>query len=104
VPVRIRIVGNRIDQSGQNASRTETTETAQYLRALEGQSVNLSERGICFKSREKMSIGQIVEMFLIIPREVTGRSSEPVGCSARVVHADQLEDAQGMRGRRGDPI
>lgn len=54
----------------------------------EGQTVNLSERGIYFTSSLKLSVGEPLEMFFTIPSELTGRSAESVKCSARVVHVD----------------
>jgi len=68
------------------------------LGTFDGQLVNLSERGIYFRSREKMSIGQPLEMCLTIPRELTGRMSEQVRCGARVVHVEPRADTQGMLG------
>lgn len=65
---------------------------------FEGQSVNFSECGIYFTSPERMSIGQPIEMFFTIPRELTGRTSEQVRCSARVVHVQHQADEYGMLG------
>jgi PilZ domain-containing protein len=60
-----------------------------------GETVNLSERGICFKTAQKMRVGQSVEVYFTLPRELTGRSPEPVRCSARVVHVVQPADQSG---------
>lgn len=53
---------------------------------LEGETINLSERGKSFKSEYKFSVGESVELFFTLPRELTGRRSEEVRCNARVVH------------------
>lgn len=66
--------------------------------AFEGETVNLSERGIHFKSPLQFSIGESVEIYLTLPRELTGRSPEEVCCDARVVHVENEFDAQGMTG------
>jgi PilZ domain len=64
----------------------------------EGITVNLSERGIYFKSAQKMCLGQSVELYLTLPRELTGRSPEPVRCKARVVHVEPISDERGWTG------
>ena len=48
-------------------------------------------------SRQKVSVGEPLEMYFTIPRELTGRSAEQVRCSARVVHVQSHAD-QGMVG------
>jgi hypothetical protein len=64
----------------------------------EGETVNLSERGIYFKTAQKVKIGQAMELYFTLPRELTGRSPEPVRCSARVVHVEQYSDERGWTG------
>jgi PilZ domain len=56
-----------------------------------GETVNLSERGMYFTSHEKVSIGEPLEIFFTLPTELTGRSPEQVCCRARVVHVDRLD-------------
>lgn len=63
-----------------------------------GETVNLSERGIYFTSREKVSIGEPLEIFFTLPTELTGRSPEQVSCRARVVHVDRPETRDGLTG------
>ncbi len=46
----------------------------------DGETVNLSERGIYFTSREKVNIGEPLEIFFTLPTELTGRSPEQVCC------------------------
>lgn len=73
-------------------ARASTQET------IIGETVNISERGIGFKSPLKFSVGDSVEVFLTLPRELTGRRSEEVRCDARVVHVETNPDAVGMTG------
>lgn len=65
---------------------------------LEGEAVNLSERGIYFRSRERVTIGAPLEIYFRLPRELTGRSAEEVRCSARVVHVEQADSNDGLSG------
>ncbi|HWF38877.1 MAG TPA: PilZ domain-containing protein [Candidatus Acidoferrales bacterium] len=97
VPLRFRIVSNGSEPS-QSVSPGEPVRKLPFTGTFEGQAVNLSERGIYFTSPERMSIGQPLEMYFTIPRELTGRASEQVRCSARVVHVEEHADKQGMLG------
>jgi PilZ domain len=69
-----------------------------HLAVLEGEAVNLSERGIYFRSRESVSIGDPLEMYFTLPSEFTGRNAEEVRCSARVVHVERRADQEGLVG------
>jgi hypothetical protein len=80
--------------SGSHVRGTEQRPNAQEI--IVGETVNLSERGIRFKSPLKFSIGESIEMFFTLPRELTGRNPEEMRCSARVVHVESELDAQGM--------
>jgi hypothetical protein len=62
---------------------------------LEGEIVNLSERGISFKSPYRCSVGQSVELYFTLPRELTGRRPEEVRCNARVIHVDRNANSDG---------
>jgi hypothetical protein len=98
-PLRFRIISNGYNSElSQNIAGGEPVRRSPYTGTFEGQSVNLSERGIYFTSREKMSIGQPIEMYFTIPRELTGRMSEQVRCRARVVHVEDRADQHGMLG------
>jgi hypothetical protein len=68
---------------------------AQALVPHVGETVNLSECGVAFKSRHAVSLGQPIELFFTLPTELTGRLPEDVRCTARVVHVDHLHDLQG---------
>jgi PilZ domain len=57
----------------------------------EGQTVNLSERGLYFTSHENVRVGEPLEIFFTLPTELTGRSPEQVCVRARVVHVDKFE-------------
>lgn len=101
VPLRYRVVSN-----GHNAQAAEiadsrpagTPKGSAYGATLEGEALNLSERGVYFTSREKLDVGEPLELYFTLPRELTGRSPEQVRCSARVVHVDEPADPQGTRG------
>jgi hypothetical protein len=79
-------------------SSVATAKPARVLDMQEGETVNLSERGIYFKTAQKVKIGQAMELYFTLPRELTGRSPEPVRCSARVVHVEQHSDERGWTG------
>jgi hypothetical protein len=65
---------------------------------MQGEALNLSERGMYFTAREKLNVGERLEVYLTLPRELTGRGPEQVRCSARVVHVEERADlrAQGI--------
>jgi len=101
VPLRYRVVSNGRDALAAEIAESQPAGTPKdyaYAATLEGEALNLSERGVYFTSREKLSVGEPLELFFTLPRELTGRSPEQVRCSARVVHVDEPTDARGMRG------
>jgi hypothetical protein len=57
----------------------------------EGQVQNLSERRVYFVCREKLDVGEEVELFFTLPAELTGRPPESVRCNARIVYAQPLD-------------
>lgn len=61
----------------------------------EGQALDLSERGVAFKSRAAIALGQSLEIFFTLPTELTGRIPEDVRCTARVVHVGHSAESQG---------
>ena len=97
VPLRFRVVaaGNNA-QADQIAGSFGAREPRASL--MEGEALNLSERGVYFTSRESVSVGEPLEMFFTLPRELTGRGPEQVRCSARVVHVEAEPDIGGSRG------
>jgi hypothetical protein len=113
VQLRFRIARNELEvnprpplHTSDATDATDNPKTARnvavrapaYLGTLEGESVNLSERGIYFRSRERLSIGEPIELYFTLPRELTGRYIEHVRCSARVVHVEPVVDLEGMIG------
>ena len=100
IPLRFRVVTSGNDGSGQHpvAHDVMAEKSATYFGTTDGEAVNLSERGIAFKSRERLGIGDPIEVFLTLPRELTGRNPEKVRCSARVVHVNLEEDTLGLTG------
>jgi hypothetical protein len=62
----------------------------------QGEIVNLSERGIGFKTKQNLSVGESVEIFFTLPTALTGRAPEDVRCNARVVRVDKNADIHGM--------
>ncbi|MGA3292620.1 MAG: PilZ domain-containing protein [Candidatus Acidiferrales bacterium] len=100
VPLRFRVIANG---NGAHADEAETGEqpasrTESYSPSYEGEALNLSERGLYFRSREKLNVGAPLEIHFTLPRELTGRNPEPMRCSARVVHVEQQQDQRGMTG------
>ncbi len=93
VPLRFR-VAKGADSFGREAGAAGRTPFG----TIEGESVNLSERGIYFRSRQRVNVGEPLEMYFTIPRELTGRGAEQVRCSARVVHVELQADRQGLVG------
>jgi hypothetical protein len=99
--LRYRVVANgRNPQTEQSAAGegSRTVKIPASSASLEGEALNLSERGLYFTSREKLSIGAPLEIYLTLPRELTGRSPEPVRCSARVVHVEERAGELGVKG------
>jgi hypothetical protein len=94
VPASVGVAasGGSAKASGEARERVSTQET------IIGQTVDISERGIGFKSPLKFTVGESVEVFLTLPRELTGRRPEEVRCDARVVHVELHPDAVGMTG------
>ncbi|HEY2109652.1 MAG TPA: PilZ domain-containing protein [Candidatus Acidoferrales bacterium] len=79
-------------------SAVTTSKPVRVVDMHEGETVNLSERGIYFKTAQKVKIGEAMELYFTLRRELTGRSPEPVRCSARVVHVEQYSDERGWTG------
>ena len=92
VPVRFRIIGNGSREA------LGLREGARNSVTHEGEVVNLSENGVYFTARMKLSVGEPLEMHLTLPRELTGRNPEQVRCSARVVHVEDFSDLEGTAG------
>ena len=86
MPLRFRVAKSVDSLARETAGASARTPFG----TIEGESVNLSERGIYFRSRQRVNVGEPLEMYFTIPRELTGRSAEQVRCSARVVHVEPV--------------
>ena len=101
VPLRFRVVANGNDPRLGNLATADSARSARssILDATgEGEAFNLSERGVYFRSRDKLKVGECLQMYFILPRELTGRAPEQVRCTARVVHVENEADRQGTTG------
>lgn len=101
VPLRFRILANGNGSHAQEVAQPAELlahKVSAYSPSYEGKALNLSERGLYFTAREKLSIGEPLEIYLTIPRELTGRGPEPVRCRARVVHVDEIHPQHGVKG------
>jgi len=50
------------------------------------ESINLSQRGLCFATEIPLKVGTQVEIFMKIPSEISGNPTCEVRCIARVMH------------------
>ncbi|HWY26495.1 MAG TPA: PilZ domain-containing protein [Candidatus Angelobacter sp.] len=96
VPLRFRVLSGAVGVGVASAAPGSTMEREAAPRSpspgrlgiQEGQTANISERGIYFTSSMMLSVGDPLEMFFTLPSELTGRGAESVKCDARVVHVD----------------
>lgn len=65
---------------------------------LIGETVNLSEHGVYFTVNQMLTVGTPLEMFFVIPQELTGRRAEEVRCTGRVVHVHPGIGSNGLTG------
>jgi len=101
IPVRYNVVSEQYAMVGvARAATVPARANARILTTIplpqQGEIVNLSERGIGFKTRQNLSVGETVEIFFTLPTALTGRAPEDVRCNARVVRVDENADARGM--------
>jgi hypothetical protein len=98
LPLRLRISGNGQSEHPERASEDASPPPAAApVMEFTGKALNLSERGVYFTCREKLKVGQPIELYFTLPTELTGRAPENVRCSARVVHVDE-DGAEALRG------
>jgi PilZ domain-containing protein len=101
VPLKFRVATNgrsaQVEMAASYGMREDMKSLANAA-TLEGECLNISERGVYFTSREALQVGESLDMYFTLPRELTGRQPEQVRCSARVVHIDGETGPQGMRG------
>jgi PilZ domain len=101
VPLRFRIIENGHCNSESTVRLTDSVAgpgTHARFAMAEGQAENLSERGVYFVCREKVSVGEEIELFFTLPAELTGRPPEGVRCKARIVYAQPLAKNPEMTG------
>jgi len=101
VPLKFRVATNGRNAQAEIAASYGMREDMKSLAnaaTLEGECLNISERGVYFTSREALQVGESLDMYFTLPRELTGRQPEQVRCSARVVHIDGETGPQGLRG------
>lgn len=63
------------------------------------ESVNISQRGIFFSTKHALNEGEIVEVFLKMPQEVSGEETTEWRCTGHVVRTkkdDSLKDKMGV--------
>ena len=99
IPVRFNVITEQYAIVGA-AGATPARANARILTTIplpqQGEIVNLSERGIGFKTRQNLNVGESVEIFFTLPTALTGRAPEDVRCNARVVRVDKSADIHGM--------
>ncbi len=107
IPLRFRVLSHFVRVGvGAGVSASSSLPGQEALQKLlsaragiqDGQSINLSERGIYFEARAKLSVGEPIEIYFTLPTELTGRTPEEVRCCARVVHINHGLDAMGTNG------
>ena len=62
------------------------------------ESLNLSEQGIYFATSLPISEGEIVEVLLKMPEEITGEPTTEWRCTGRVVRAEPVDSPRGNLG------
>jgi hypothetical protein len=101
MPIRFVVLSEELALAGtfQGNSRVMNELKSGFAQAVEphqGETFDLSERGIGFKSQQSICLGQSVELFFTLPTELTGRIPEDVRCTAKVVHVDDRRDPRGF--------
>lgn len=100
MPIRFLVYSEEFALAGASAdhsvaARNTQPGMAKAMVAHEGETVDLSERGVGFRSQQAVSLGQSIELFFTLPTELTGRIPEEVRCTADVVYVDKRRDNQG---------
>ena len=99
IPLRFRILTNaRVEYAtaGGRARNDWPVGTAGHFGELHGEAVNLSAGGIGFKSRQKLFVGDQLEMYLSIPPALPGGNFQNVCCKAIVVRVEDQTDVRGL--------
>jgi hypothetical protein len=100
MPIRFVLFSEELALAGhfQGTTHAAPESKSGFSRAIEphqGETFDLSERGIGFKSQQPIGLGQSIELFFTLPTELTGRIPEDVRCTAKVVHVDNRLDPRG---------
>jgi hypothetical protein len=99
IPVRFDVITEQYAMVGA-AEATPGRANAKMLTTIplpqQGEIVNVSERGIGFRTKQNLRVGESVEIFFTLPTAWTGRAPEDVRCNARVVRVDKSADIHGM--------
>lgn len=100
VPVRFRVRTEIFapEPPERTRARSEQLWAMRSTGVQEGETINISELGIYFKSTKHVAFGEEIEVSLKLPVELTGRGPEHVECSARVVHVRPSIDGKGTSG------
>jgi PilZ domain len=98
VPVRFRVRTEIFAPEPPERMRTHGGHSSSMRTAgiQEGETINISELGLYFKSTKHVAFGEEIEVSLKLPVELTGRGPEQVKCSARVIHVERSRDGKGM--------
>jgi|GEM_PF-1075614 hypothetical protein len=101
IPVRFNVIAEQFAMVGVASAATAPPHpSAKILTTIplpkQGEIMNLSERGIGFRTRQDLSVGESVEIFFTLPTALTGRAPEDVRCNARIVRVEKNVDAHGM--------
>jgi hypothetical protein len=101
IPVRFNVIAEQYAMVGAaSAANSPANASTKFLTTIPlpqlGEIVNLSERGIGFKTKQNLNVGESVEIFFTLPTALTGRAPEDVRCNARVVRVEKLPDVNGM--------
>jgi hypothetical protein len=101
IPVRFNVITEQYAMVGAaSAASGPARGNAKILTTISlpqrGEIVNLSGRGIGFKTKQNLSVGASVEIFFTLPTALTGRAPEDVRCNARVVRVDKSADMHRM--------
>ena len=98
IPVRFNVITEQRAMVGA-AATAPARQNAKVLTTIplpkQGEIVNLSERGIGFKTRQNLNVGENAEIFFTLPTALTRRAPEDVRCNARVVRVDKTGDTNG---------
>ena len=62
------------------------------------ESINISQRGIYFKTDSPLSEGEAIEVFFDMPEEIMGEPSSEWRCTGHVVRVEPIEAAGGKLG------